>query len=213
MAALANTTTYFPHPGTSFAGVRRIAARWAAEAYGGLSNTGGAPNPPNASTPSLSRASQTACGSKPSPCFDTTSSFNAVATPTGASGNVLTFNGLSAHARPIVMGQTVSCGGCATGFIVTAVSNPPTQSTVAGQGQIGAANNGWTVTVSGSGTLGWTSGAVTFGCATNGCIDIAIQQNTTNGTFGTAWSLDTCGANNLNGSAANYSAPAGVCVG
>ena len=75
MAALANTTSYFPHTGgTSAFGVRRIAARWAAEAYGGLSNTAGAPNPPNASTPSLSRASQTACGSKPSPCFDTTGS-------------------------------------------------------------------------------------------------------------------------------------------
>ena len=213
MMSITSTVTYAPHPGTGFTGIRRIASRWAAEAWGGLTNLAGAVFPPNASPPTLSRAAQTACGSKPSPCFDTTNSYTAVVTPTSASGNVLTMPGLSAHARPVVMGQTVSCGGCGAGFVVTAVSNPPTQSIVALQGQIGSSNNGWTVTVSGSGTLGWTSGAVTFGCAADACIDIAVQQNTTNGTYGTAWALDNCGANNINGSAANYHTPTGKCQG
>ena len=76
---------------------------------------------------------------------------------------MLTFNGLSANARPIVDGQACRCSGCNAGLYVVAVSNPPTQSTVAGAGQIGSANNGMTVTLNGAPGV---SGAVafTFGC-------------------------------------------------
>ena len=64
---------------------------------------------------------------------------------------------------------------CNAGLYVVSVSNPPTQSTVAGAGQIGSANNGMTVTLNAAPGV---SGAVafTFGCkGTSGtgsnCID------------------------------------------
>ena len=68
--------------------------------------------------------------------------FSTVVTPTGVAGAVLTFNGFAAHTLPIADGEAVTCSGCAAGLYVLSVSNPPTQSAVAGQGQIGTANNG-----------------------------------------------------------------------
>ena len=126
--------------------------------------------------------------------------------------SVVTFSGgLAAHARPFVVGQSVTCSGC-TPQAIAAVSLPPTQSTRTGEGQIGQS---FTITLAGS--LGVTgSKAITAGCSgtagtSANCIDIAFTINTTAGTFGTAAALATCGANNLNGNAPNYAAPAGVC--
>jgi hypothetical protein len=195
-------------------GGRDVGQRMAAAIWGGLTNTGGAVFPPNASPPSLSRANDSASGT-PSPAFDYTNTYAAVATPTSVSGGVLTFNGLSAHSRPIVPGQVVTCSGCSGTLYVTSVSNPPTQSTVAGAGQIGSANNGFTVSLGGGGTLPGGTPAYTFGCTPgsggSNCINFDFSINTTNGTFGTAAALATCGANNLNGNAPNYAAPNGLC--
>ena len=166
-------------------------------------------NPSLASPATLSRAAGAGCdgAALAAPCFDVGSTYSASATTTSISGSVLTFNGLAAHARPIVDGQAVSCSGCNAGLYVVAVSNPPTQSTVAGAGQIGSANNGMTVTLNAAPGV---SGAVafTFGCkGTSGsgsnCIDIDFAINT-GGTYGTTASLATCGANNLQGSPGTY---------
>ena len=57
---------------------------------------------------------------------------------------------------------------------------------------------------------------VTAGCSGvsgtgSNCIDVAISINTTNGTYGTAAALATCGEGNLSGSAPPYRAPSGIC--
>ena len=90
---------------------------------------------------------------------------------------------------------------------------PPTQSTVSGAGQVG---NTFTVTANGA-LASRPPRAVTAGCSGtagvgSNCIDVAIKINTTNGTYGTAAALATCGANNLNGTnTPNFNPPTGVC--
>ena len=58
--------------------------------------------------------------------------------------------------------------------------------------------------------------SVTAGCSgTSGtgsnCIDVAIQIYTTNGTYGTAAAIATCGEDKLNGNAPPYQVPNGIC--
>ena len=199
------------HPWSGPFGGRRIGARAGILAAAALTN-----NPSLASEPTLSRTKIAACDAAAlaAPCFDIGSTYAASATTTSISGKVLTFNGLAANSRPIVDGQAVSCSGCNTGLYVVSVSNPPTQSTTAGAGQIGAANNGFTVTL--NSTPG-VSGAIsfTFGCSGasgtgSNCIDFSFSINT-GGTYGTAASLATCGVGNLMGSTAIYNPPAGTC--
>jgi hypothetical protein len=210
---LAQTTSGAIHVGNGFTGGRRWAARTAAMIW---CHNGG-----SCDDPKIDRVKANAGGCDSaelaSPCFDDGSTYSRSYTPTSVTGKVLTFNGFSAHALPIVVGQNVTCSGCSGALVVSAVSNPPTQSTVAGQGQIGSANNGFTVTLSGSGTVPGGTPAYTFGCSgTSGvgsnCIDMAFSINVS-GTFGTAAALDTCGANNITGNAPNYVTPNGVCVG
>jgi hypothetical protein len=207
-SGLSGTIGRQPHTWIGPAGGRRATSRWAAMIY---CHNGG-----NCDDPKIDRVKADAVGCNTSaiaaPCFDIGNTYAASAIPTGGTATTLVFNGLAAHARPIVVGQVASCSGCATGIFVTSVSNPPTQSTVAGQGQIGSANNGFVVGLSASG-LGWTSGAVTFGCSGvagtgSNCIDVAISFN---GSGVTA--IDNCGANNLNGASANYVQPTGACQG
>jgi hypothetical protein len=210
---------YYAHMWAGWTGGRRVAARLAATIWGALTSTPVAGVPPaNASPPSVDRVKADAGGCDAnaigSPCFDIGNTYAASATPTAASGSTLTFNGLVAHARPVVVGQAVTCSGCTTNLVVTAVDHPPTQDTRAGQGQIGSLNNGFVVTLNAA--SGWTSGAVTFGCSgTSGvganCIDIAFSVNTTAETFGTAAAIATCGANNVNGNAENYQPAGGKC--
>lgn len=114
-----------------------------------------------------------------------------------------------------MVGQAVTCASCNSNLVITSLSVPPTQSAVSGAGEVSqtftfTANNAAGQSIGGSG-----SGTITAGCSgTSGtgsnCIDIAISINNS-GTFGTAAALATCGANNLNGSSANYTPPSGVC--
>ncbi len=203
---LAQTTGYQPHMWTGFTGASRVSRRMAADIWGGLTS------PANASPPSLSRANNSAAGT-PSPAFDYTNTYAATATGTVATVggvSVVTFSsGLSAHARPFVDGQWVTCVSC-TPQVITSVSVPPTQSIASGAGEVGQS---FTITL--GGLLGVTgSKAITAGCTGSGgsnCINFDFSINTTNGTFGTAAALATCGANNLNGNAPNYATGAGVC--
>jgi hypothetical protein len=219
---LSGTTANNPHMASGFTGGRRVAARLAATIWGGLTNpTPGAAFPPNASPPSLSRANDSAAGA-PSPAFDYTNTYAATfSTATWSGATVTVSGGLAAHARPFVDGQTFSCSGCNSGLYIVAVDAPPTMSNVAGAGQVG---NTFHITV--SGTIGGSgSGAITAGCATgtggSNCINFDFQINTTNGTFGTAAAIDTCGVNNIYGPGATignptsgaYADPFGSCVG
>lgn len=230
LSGLAGTTSASPHGWIGEAAGGRVGRRFASLMYGGLST------PANSSDPTVDRTPISgACDTvaKSSPCIDVGTGFTggpyasvvpnggvtSIATVNGRA--VMTLNGLAANTIPIAPGSAVFCSsGCGGGLFVISVSNPPTQSNVAGQGQIGSANNGWTVTL--NTTLGAsTAQQFNFGCfgtATSGgtpgqsnCIDIAIQQNTTNGTFATAWSIANCGANVLNGNAPNYVVPFGQC--
>jgi hypothetical protein len=205
-----------PHPSNGFTGARRAASRWAAMLWeASTANSNQTTDPNLAADPKLSRANDSAAGA-PSPAFDYTNTYAAIATPTAVTSNVLTFNGLSAHARPIVVGQAVTCSGCASNLVVTSVDHPPTQDTRAGQGQIGSLNDGFKVTLSGA--PGASGVPFTFGCSPIGgsggsnCINIDIALSV-GGTFGTAAAIDTCGANNLNGNAPNYVVPNGKCQG
>jgi hypothetical protein len=206
------------HPSFGFAGGRRVGARWAALTWGGLTNTGGATNPPNASDPTLDRVKADAVGcnsnasATASPCFDIGNTYQASATGTISGATVTFTGGLSPHARPFVVGQLLSCTGCPTGVgarFITALSVPPTQDTRTGDGEIGQ-----TFTITANGSLGVSATeTVSAGCSGtagtgSNCIDIAIQLNTTGAT-----SLDTCGENNLNGAAAELAVPIGVCQG
>ena len=208
-STIAGTVGYSPHPWNGFTGGRRAGARWAALTWGGLTT------PSNASDPTIDRAKADAGGcdtaALAAPCFDVGNTYAASASGT-ISGSTITFTGgLAAHARPFVVGQALSCSGCTSGRFITAISAPPTQSTVSGAGQVG---NTFTITANAS--LGVsTTETVTAGCSgTSGtgsnCIDVAITINT-GGTYGTAAALATCGANNLNGASANYAVPTGVC--
>lgn len=198
---------YSPHPTFGLASSSRIARKWSAEIYGGLTG--------NAAPPTLDRVKADAggcdTGALAGPCFDVGNTYAASASGT-ISGSTITFTGgLAAHARPFVVGQALSCAGCTTGRVITSLSVPPTQSTAAGAGEVGQ-----TFTVTASGSLGVsTTETVTGGCSgTSGtgsnCIDIAFSINA-GGTYGTAAALATCGENNLNGTAPPYTVPNGTC--
>ena len=199
-----------PHMASGFAGGRRVGSRMAATIYGGMTSLA------NASPPSDDRVKADAAGCDSSalsaPCFDVGTTYHATATATWSGSTVTVTGGLSAHARPFVIGQAIGCTSCNSNLVITSLSVPPTQSTVSGAGEVGhtftfTANS--TIGGSGSGTItGSCSG--TSGTGSN-CIDIAFSINTTAGTFGTTSALATCGANNLNGNAPNYQPPAGTC--
>lgn len=215
---LAATTGYAPHMANgAFAG-RRIGARWAAQTWGNLTNTA------NASDPTVDRvkadASGCDAGALASPCFDIGTSnaghdaFPASnsATMVSSSATITVTGGISANARPFVVGQLLSCTSCTVGRFITSIDVPPTQSTVSGQGEVGQ-----TFHITASGTMGVSATeTLTAGCSgTSGtgsnCIDVAFKVNTTNGSYGTAAALATCGENNLNGAAPNYVPPNGIC--
>jgi hypothetical protein len=213
-SALAQTTVRAVHPGAGFTGGRRALTRWAAMIYGA--------NGGNASDPKVDRVKANATGcdgaALAAPCFDIGTTYQASFSTATWSGNTVTISGgLAVHARPFVRGQAFSCSGCNTGLVIDSLSVPPTQSTVAGAGEVGqtftfTVKNAAGQTIGGSG-----SGAVTAGCsgtsgAGSNCIDVAISINVS-GTFGTAAALDTCGSNNLNGNAPNYTVAAGKCQG
>lgn len=204
---------YAPHMSNGPFGGRRAGARWACQVWGLMTTTA------NCSGPTLARTNDSAAGT-PSPAFDYTNTYAASHAATWSSGGatITVTGGLAAHARPFVVGQalTFSAGG-GTGFFITSLSVPPSQATASGAGEVGQT---FTMTVANGsgGTLTGTSGTVTGGCAPFGgsggsnCINFDFKQNTTNGTFGTAWALATCGENNLNGPATpNYAVPNGTC--
>jgi hypothetical protein len=125
--------------------------------------------------------------------------------------------GLTAHARPFVVGQAFACSGCNSNLVITSLSVPPTESTATGAGEVGQTFTFTVQNAAGQAIGGSGIGAVTAGCSgTSGtgsnCIDVAISLNVS-GTFGTAAAIDTCGANNINGNAPNYVVPNGKCQG
>ena len=198
-----------PHGWSGQAGMGRIGRRMSALTWGALTDPGHTiADPPNASAPYIDRTVAHAPGCDSSattaPCFDigtASTNYSTTATSTAISGSTLTFNGLAAHTIPISDGQAVSCSSGCTGLFVVSVSNPPTQDVRAGQGQIGSANNGFTVTLNGA--PGGSNRAFTFGCSGtagtgSNCIDIPFVIPTT-GTYGTAAALANCGENNMNG--------------
>jgi hypothetical protein len=208
---LAGTTGRAPHTSNGFTGGRRATSRWAAMIYGA--------NGGNATDPKVDRVKADATGCDTSalaaPCFDVGTTYQASHAATWSGNTVTISGGLTAHARPFVVGQAVSCSGCNSGLVITSLSVPPTQSTATGAGEIGqtftfTVNNASGQTIGGSGT-----GTVTAGCSGasgtgSNCIDVAISTNV-GGTFGTAAAIATCGANNLNGNAPNYIVPNGKC--
>ncbi len=201
---------YTGHPSSGAAGGRRIGHRAAVQMAATLTN-----NSTFASPPTLNRATMAGCDTSAiaAPCFDIGNTFAATATTTAIGGAVLTFNGLSPNARVITDGMAASCSGCNTGLYVVAVSNPPTQSQVAGQGQIGSANNGFTVTLNAAPGVSGTN-AFTFGCkgvagTGSNCIDLNFSVNTA-GTYGTPAAIANCGANNLHGSPVAYPITASI---
>ena len=131
------------HPGGGFAGGRRALSRWAAMIYGA--------NGGNATDPKIDRVKAASCdvAALASPCFDTGSTYQATGNGTVAGATITFTGGLSAHSRPFVRGMLLSCAGCTANNVVTSVSLSPTQSNVAGAGQIGQ-----TFTVTTSGSLG-----------------------------------------------------------
>lgn len=223
-AGLNGTTGTQPHPNNGFAAGRRATSRWAATIWGAPAPAGN--GTVAASVPTLDRvkadAGTGACdtSANATPCFDDSNTYAASHAVSWTTGGLFTVSGgLSANARPFVVGQLVNCSpACGSNLVITSVSLPPTQDTRANQGQVGqtftfqtAPNTGGSLPASAS------SGTATAGCSGtagtgNGsnCIDIAIAIND-NGTFGTAAAIATCGENNLNGNAPNYVIPTGKC--
>jgi hypothetical protein len=185
------------HPSFGWTGPRRLASRWAADIWGGLTTAS------NASEPTLDRvkADYAACdaASTVGPCLDIGNTYAASASGTISGSTITITGGLSAHARPFVPGMALSCAGCTAGRVILSVSVPPTQSGTLGAGQVGQ-----TFAITASGTMGVsTTETVTGGCSgTSGvgsnCIDFHFNINT-GGTYGTAAALSTCGENNLAG--------------
>jgi hypothetical protein len=212
---------YAVEPGGGIIGALRLGHRMGIETGAALSG-----HPEKGSTPTLDRTVFSACDTSAqiSPCFGIDNSYSTIANPTAISGAVMTFDGLTAGTIPIVDGQAVTCSGCNANLVVVSISNPPTQSTVAGAGQIGAANNGWTVTLNAAPGVTGTGQAFTFGCkgtagTGSNCIYGKVDINTT-GIYGTTAALNTCGVNNIVGTNTNpapfYSGtfiyPNGQCV-
>jgi hypothetical protein len=195
---------YCVETGGGMMGALRYGHRAGVEIGAALSGSPGEGSPVTVARTTFSGCDDSAATS---PCFDIGNTYAATASDTAISGAVLTFNGLAANARPIVPGQLASCSGCGAGLVVLAVSNPPTQSTVAGAGQVGSANNGFTVTLSAAPGVSGSGNAFTFGCSGtagtgSNCVDFDFNINTT-GTYGTAAVLNTCGVNNLQGTNTN----------
>ncbi|HEU5431354.1 MAG TPA: hypothetical protein VFU81_06815, partial [Thermomicrobiales bacterium] len=200
---------YSPHPSFGVAGAPRVARKWSAAIYGALTG--------NAAPPTLDRVKADATGCDTSalagPCFDVGNTFAAShsATLVSSSATITVTGGISANARPFVVGQVLSCAGCTAGRVITAIDVPPTQSTAAGAGEVGQ-----TFHITASGTMGVsTTETVTAGCSGtagtgSNCIDVAFSINTP-GSYGTAAALATCGENNLNGTAPPYAVPNGTC--
>ena len=145
---LAGTVSRNPHTAEGFAGGRRATSRWAAMIY---CHNGGA-----CDDPKLSRANDTAAGT-PSPAFDYSTTYQASHAATWTGNTVTISGGLTAHARPFVVGQAFSCASCATGLVITSLSVPPTQSTATGAGEVGqtftfTAKNAAGASIGGSGT-------------------------------------------------------------
>jgi hypothetical protein len=177
-------------------------------------------NPGKGTTPTISRSTFTGCdaSAKNSPCFDIGNTFAASHSATWSSNVFTITGGLSAGGRPFVPGMALSCSGCNSGLVALSISLPPTQSTVAGAGQVGQ-----TFTVTASGAIGGSgSGTLTGGCSGasgtgSNCIDFDFVINTT-GTYNTPAALNTCGVNNLQGTNLNNPAqgtfffPNGTCV-
>jgi hypothetical protein len=206
--------------GGGITGALRYGHRFGLEMGAALSG-----HPEKATSATLSRTSFTGCDASAggiSPCFQDDNTYSTTATATAISGATLTFNGLTAGQIPIVDGTSVSCSGCTTGLVVLSVSNPPTQSTAPGAGQIGSANNGFTVKLSAAPGVTGSGHAFTFGCSGSAgvgsnCILFNFNINTT-GTYGTPAAINTCGVNNLVGTNTNppantaYIYPNGQCV-
>ena len=200
------------HPGGGMAGGRRGTSRWAAMIYEASLNGGAAEDP----KVDRVKADDSDCdaASLAAPCFVVATSHNASATASWSpTGNTVTITGgLAAHARPFVVGMNTFCSSCNSNLIITSVSAPPTQSTVAGQGQVGNTFSFTVANVSGQPIGGSGSGTFAGGCfGTSGtgsnCIDIPVSM-----TAGTA--LDTCGSDMLNGTASGVKAiPNGKCQG
>jgi hypothetical protein len=198
---------YSPHPAQGPEGAGRIGRRWGADIYGAISGA--------ASSPTLDRnvSDVAACDSSATvlPCFDIGTTYAASASATWSGAVATITGGLAAHARPFVVGQEITCSGCNSGLVITAMSVPPTQSTASGAGEVGQ-----TFTITASGAIGGSgSGTIVGRCegaagTGSNCIDVAFTINDT-GTFGTTAALATCGENTLNGSAPWWNQPMGIC--
>jgi hypothetical protein len=209
---LAGTTALAVHAANGPTGGPRLGRRLGSMIWGGLTSLA------NSSAPSVDRVKADAAGcdaaALAAPCFDIGNTYQAshIGTVSTSSPIITITGGLTAHQRPFVVGQVISCASCNTGLVIMAIDVPPTQSSAAGAGEVGQ-----TFHITASGNLGTsTSEVISAGCSgTSGtgsnCIDIAVSINTTAGTFGTAAAIATCGANNLSGNAPNYSLPAGKC--
>ena len=171
-------------------------------------------HPERGTYPNLSRAALTECGGAASPCFDTTTGYPASHAATWIGDTFTISGGLAAGTRPFAPGMTAFCSGCNANLVVIAVSAPPTESNIAGEGQVGQ-----TFTVKVNGAIGGSgSGTLEGRCGVRNCIDVAIDVNTT-GTYATASAIMTCGVNNIQGEAKNapfdkttqYLPPRGVC--
>lgn len=214
---LAGTTGRNPHTAAGFTGGRRATSRWAAMIYG---NAPGNATP--ATDPKVDRVEADAVGcdaaALAAPCLDVGTTYQATFSTATWAGNTVTITGgLTAHARPFVVGQAFACSGCNSNLVITSLSVPPTESTATGAGEVGQTFTFTVQNAAGQAIGGSGGGTVTAGCSgTSGtgsnCIDVAISLNVS-GTFGTAAAIDTCGANNINGNAPNYVVPNGKCQG
>jgi hypothetical protein len=204
-SGLSETTSRAVHPGAGFMGGRRATSRWSAMIW--CHNGGGCDDP------KLSRANDSAAGT-PSPALDYTNTYAAVHAASWTTGGLFTVSGgISAHARPFVVGHLVNCSpACGSNLVITSLSVPPTQSTAAGAGEVGQTFTFQAEPVSG-GSLpsSASSGTATGGCSPIGgsggssCINVDIAT--------AASAIDTCGVNNTNGNAPNYVIPSGKCQG
>jgi hypothetical protein len=200
---LSGTVGRNPHTAAGFTGGRRATSRWAAMID---CHNGG-----NCDDPKLSRANDSAAGT-PSPAFDYSTTYQASHVATWA-GNIVTISGgLTANARPFVVGQAVSCASCNSGLVITSLSVPPTQSTATGAGEVGQTFTFVVKNASGQTIGGSGSGTIAAGCSPTGgsggsnCINVDVALNVSGAT-----AIATCGANNINGNAPNYVVPNGKC--
>ena len=205
---------YSVEPGGGINGALRYGHRAGIEIAAAVSG-----NPGKGSPASIIRTTFSGCDSSAtmSPCFDVGNTYAASHSATWSGSTFTITGGLSAGARPFVPGMSLSCSGCNSGLVALAVSEPPTQSSAAGYGQVGQ-----TFTITAGGPIGGGgSGTLTGGCSGtagtgSNCVDIGFQINTT-GTYGVTAALNSCGVNNIQGSntnlptATSYLYPNGQC--